>query len=139
MKKIVIVLIACLSVFAASAQQGKKFDESTTWHWFVYVDYHTGKYDRAMEIIENHFKTASDKAGTPKPEMYHMMSGDYDLIVVWTIENGPADLNWDVHPNSEKWMKAFNEQEGGAENGKAIRDEYNSLVRNAYSELVIKK
>lgn len=134
------VLVALLFVGSLSAQDVPvaKKHENPQWKWVVSLDFHSGKANRAYEIIDTYFSKASEKAGTAQPEMkLKMETGEADMIVVWNIEGGIEELNWSLTPDSAKWLKAMVEIAGGKEEAKAIRDEYSSLIRSAKRELAL--
>ncbi|WP_185153297.1 hypothetical protein, partial [Fulvivirga lutimaris] len=90
--------------------------------------------NRAREIIANYHQKASEKAGTPGPEMVlEMNSGEWDIMAIWGMKGGISDMDWEVNPNGIKWRKAMNEIAGSAEKAQAIIDELDSLVDRSSS------
>ena len=139
MKKLMFVpLLFAACVFAvnsAQAQEGKKYD-NPQWKNVVFVDYHSGKMQRAHEIIDNYYVKASEKAGTPQPESVMVMhSGDWDMMVIWHMQGGIEDMNWERNPNGMKWFNAFKEIAGGEDKAQAILDEYDSLVARSSNQI----
>jgi len=134
------VFLALLFIGSLSAQDApvaKKHD-NPQWKWVVYVDFHSGKANRAYEIIDNYFSKATQKAGTSRPAMVlKMETGEADMIIVWDIAGGIEELNWDLTPNNVKWQKALVEIAGGQEKAKALRKEYASLIRTSKRELAL--
>lgn len=124
---------------SAQAPTAKKYD-NPKWRSVVYIDYHAGKAGRALEIIYEHFKKASDKAGTQTPiSQLEMKTGEYDLILVWEMQGGIEDMNWEISPNNIKWREALNEQMGGKEKADELMTEYLSLIRSVKSELAMEQ
>ena len=64
-----------------------------------------------------------------------MSSGEYDLVLVWAMEGGIEDMNWEVNPRGVKFRTALNELSGGSEKAQAIQDEYQSLIASATTEV----
>ncbi len=116
----------------------KKY-ENPKWKSIVMIDYHSGKMGRVLEIIDEHFKKASEKAGTQQPTRLFMQTGQYDLMLIWDMEGGIEDMNWEINPNGIKWRTALNEIMGGKDKADALMEEYLSLIRSAKSELAMER
>ncbi|KIC93239.1 hypothetical protein [Flavihumibacter solisilvae] len=124
-------LFACLFCLTASAQdlKAKKMD-NPQWKWVVLIDFKPGKNDRANEIIRNYFMKADQSAGLPGPSYaLDLMSGDWDILVSFDMKGGVDDLNWEISPDDEKWMKAIGTLAGSPDKAKAILDEWASLIQ----------
>lgn len=126
-----ITVVFCLQIaFTASAQdeKGTKYKDPE-WKRISLTSFRNGQSSRAREIVRNYHQKASDRAGTPKPAMIiDLISGDYDVMTVWDMKEGLEEFNWETSPRDIKWRKAFDEIAGGADKGKAILDEYSSLI-----------
>ena len=131
------VLICTFNLQAQEeAPKAKKYD-SPEWKRVVYVDFHNGKMGTAMKIIKKYYRPASEKAGTPGPSLMAVMeTGEYDLMIVWDLQDGVESLNWDVSPNNIKWAKALEEVAGSKEKAQELRDKYSACVRSSTSDLV---
>jgi hypothetical protein len=135
MKKILLNLsIVCILCFAilstADAQEikAKKFD-NPQWKTVSFIKFKSGKADRAREIIRNYYEKAAQKASVPSPVMaLDMVTGEWDLMVVWDMKGGIEEMNWEVSPDNVKWMGALNEIAGGGDKAKAILDEFSGLI-----------
>ncbi len=130
------ILVSLLLVSAAClAQQPKKID-NPRWKQVVSVKFHEGKMDRAMTIIKDYFEAAAKKANTSTPEMaLRMATGKWDLVIIWNMKGGVDDLNWETSAEDVAWMKALGELAGGPDKGKAILEEYLSLIKESNSEI----
>lgn len=116
-------------VFAQEEVKPVKF-ENVTWHNVVLVNFKPGKVARAKEIMKQ-YQAAGDAAKLKGPERYWMETGEYDMMLVWTMEGGPADLEWDRSPNGIKWRTEMIKQLGSDEAVKKLQEEYSSLVDNS--------
>lgn len=126
---IVVVGVTTMLTTVSWAQElptAKKL-ENRTWHEVIMVKFEPGKMGQAMDIIQNHFEKAGAAAGTPGPQLFEMRSGEWDLLLVWTMDD-ITDLKWEVGPDSEKWWKAMAELEGGAEEAMQVWQDYIDLV-----------
>ena len=130
------VLLALTPEMSYSQDMAPKKMENPEWKRVVHVDYKAGKDSRALEIIDEYFRKAAVKAGTPQPQAaIRMNTGKYDLVLIWAMSGGVDDMNWEVSPNNAKWRTALNEVAGGADKAQEILDEYSSLIASSSSEV----
>ena len=102
----------------------------------VAIKYKPGKRERAIEIINEYFAPATEKAGTADPMLVlHMQTGRWDVIVIWEMAGGMADLEWYRSPENVQWYGAFIEIAGGEEEAGAIMEEYDSTVADVITEV----
>ena len=100
------------------------------------VKFKPGTRERAMEIIAEYFSPASVKAGVSEPLMVlHMQTGRWDMVVIWGLEGGMADLEWYRSPEDIKWFAALSELAGGEDKASALWDEYVSSVADSTTEV----
>ncbi|MBL7472677.1 hypothetical protein [Robertkochia sediminum] len=119
----------------ATAQEAEKY-ENPEWYSFVYVDYHPGMMGEARNIIDNYFKKASAQAGTPIPVMeISLAAGEYDMLIVWKMEDGVEGMNWKTSPSQVKWRAAMNELAGGEDQAKEIMENYRKCIRSSSSNM----
>lgn len=138
----IIAIAAALTMFAVPAAAQDDDDgpitqgEDAKYVRVVHTKYKTGKRERAMEIIAEHFVKAGEAAGTPGPlGVIHLQSGEWDALAVWRLEGGLADLEWYRSENDLKWFAALAEQEGGEEAASALLAEYTSLIDESESDI----
>lgn len=102
----------------------------------TYVKFKAGHREAAMQIIDEHFKPAGMKAGTPGPIFeIHYQTGKWDAAFIWQMEGGMSDLEWYRSPNDVKWFAAMAELEGGEEEAAAVWQSYISKVAHAQTEV----
>lgn len=126
------VLVSAPAAHAQDDPQPKKY-ENVDWHSVVMINFKAGKSGRALEIIRDHFLPSSEESGTPTPIIVELKSGEWDLMMVWTMKGGPGDMEWETSPEGVKWRQALNAREGGPENADKLYQEYISLVQNSTS------
>lgn len=64
---------------------------------------------------------ACEKSGSQMPSLLtEIVSGEWDMILVWNIKEGIEEMNWQVSPNDVKWMKGINEITGGVSQTKQL-------------------
>ncbi len=137
----VLAVAAALTIFAvpASAQDDEgpvTQGDDARYVSVTHVKFKTGKRERAMEIIADHFVPAGVAAGTPDPlGVIHYQTGEWDALFVWRLEGGMADLEWYRSADNIKWRTALVEQEGGEEAAGALVSEYQSLIDEAETDV----
>lgn len=119
------------SILYSQEMTAKKY-EDPQWYNIVYIDYLPGKYNKAMSIIEEYYRPASEKANTNSPKMLiELNSGPYDVMVVWHMKEGLESMNWEVSPDNVKWRAALNEIAGGADKAGEILNEYSACIASS--------
>lgn len=126
------------SEFAKAQQQDPQPQKlkNVEWKRIYYTVFKPGKTARAREIILDHFKLAGDKVGY-NAETFFIRIGEWDMISIWSLNEGTEDLNWQTSPGSALWRKELNKQEGGEEKALALIQEWQSLISHSKSELAV--
>ena len=106
--------------------------EDVTWNTVVLIDFKAGKEDRAMEINGDYFDPASKKAGIQVPRHIELQTGPWDLMMIWTMKDGPSEMAWETSPWDVKGWKAMLEMHG-KEKAQEIADEWSSAIARATS------
>jgi hypothetical protein len=125
-------------MFSADTANGQEIPEAhkmenTAWHEVILIDFKSGKMDEAMDIIDNYFMKASEKAGLPGPAMeLEMQTGKWDMMLVWDMDS-ISEMEWEVSPESEKFLKALSEQVGSFEKAQEIFSNYSSMISESTS------
>ncbi len=118
------------------AQEGVK-RENPQWKRVVMMDYHADKKNRAIEIIDKYFKVASEKAGTPGPEvMVDFQTGSWDRMAIWGMD-GIESMNWVVSPSNQKWWAAMVELTGSEDKANEIWSEYQACLARSSVEIAL--
>jgi hypothetical protein len=127
-KVTIALLIACLPLSAASAQEDKPTQfQNVTWDQIIYLKFKPGKRVRAGEILEYNFAPARRAAGLPQAQGIHFATGQWDMMYVYPMRGGPSDLVWEVSPEDVAFEAALRKQFGEAK-AKALLDEWRSIV-----------
>lgn len=137
MKKIVPLLLVsfmCTVIYGqADGPKPEKYND-VVWHKVSVVDYKPGKVEEAKKIIAK-FQSAAIAAGTPVPVEHWFETGKYDLMEIWELKDGSADLEWNWSPEEVKWWKALVAQEGSEEAAQKVRNDYNSLIASSTTNI----
>ncbi len=139
-KLITLVAFLFLATSISLAQEELKPEKhkDVSWHNVVKIDFKPGKAARAKEIIKV-FEAAGTEAGTPGPERFWFVSGEYDLMLIWTMKDGPSVMEWRRTENSIKWRKAMIKKLGSEEKYEELREEYSSLISSSTNEICRKE
>jgi hypothetical protein len=116
---LVVMLLVTSGVFAQEEIKPTKY-ENVTWHRIVMVNFKPGQVSRAKEIMTQ-YQAAGAAVNMKGPVSYWMETGEYDVMLVWTMEGGPSDLEWDRSPNGVKWRAQMIKQLGSEEALKNFR------------------
>ncbi|MCZ8136889.1 MAG: hypothetical protein O9266_11355 [Porphyrobacter sp.] len=123
------------AVQAQNAGQGQQADE-VTWARVTMTRFHSGKRDRALEIIKNYFAKADANSGVNSGvHGIHLETGQWDVIYVFPMKGGPADMAKRGTPEDEKWMAEMIKLAGSKEAAEKIIAEFDSLVAMSVTEV----
>ncbi len=136
---VVIGVMVAVSALPVAAQeempQAKKFD-NPNWYYLIHVQFESGKADEAVKMLKEHFFPAGEAAGVKMPKIFRTASGEWDLIMLFHLEEGISELDWEVTPSDLKWYQAFIELEGDMEAAQKIFDEYDDMIERWNVELI---
>lgn len=83
-----------------------------------------------MNIIEEYFAKADENAGIDPPTAYHLVTGKYDMLVIWKMKEGVETLNYEMTPDDVKWMKEMAKIAGGQDKAMSKLEEFYSYVED---------
>lgn len=132
MKKLIIaaaiaVMAFPLTTVSVVAQVASPELSKVDWYRIELVNWKPGKGERAHEIIEM-FKKVDVELGYQGVVDFHVSTGEWDSIVAIPMRGGIAAMGWANNPDEKKWDEAFFRQAGGEKKGKALWEEYDSLI-----------
>lgn len=133
----ILALLFCFNLVTAQEEEmsPKKY-ENPEYFMVSYVKFHPGKSGEAKKIIDEYFIPSSKQAGTSSPFLHlDMITGEWDIMVVWHMKEGLESLNWEMSPDDIKWEKAFSELTGGKEKGMEISKKWESYIQSSKSHL----
>ncbi|TBW30226.1 hypothetical protein [Gramella sp. KN1008] len=122
-----IFVVSGMHLMNAQEMTAKKYD-NPNWVQMVYIKFKPMKKDPAMGIIQEYFAQADKNAGIEAPTVYHFVTGDYDMLVVWEMEEGIETLNYEMTPNDAKWMNEMAKLAGGQDKAMAKMNEFFNYV-----------
>lgn len=133
----ILTLLFCFNITSAQEEEmtPKKY-ENPEYYMVSYVKFHPGKSGEAKKIIDEYFIPTSQQAGTDGPVMHlNMITGEWDMMIVWHMKEGLESLNWEMSPDDIKWEKAFMAMAGGKEKGMEISKQWESYIKGSKSHL----
>lgn len=133
----VLALLFCFNLsWAQEEEMTPKKYENPEYYMVSYVKFHPGKSGEAKKIIDEYFIPSSMQAGTSGPFIHlDMITGEWDIMVVWHMKEGLESLNWEMSPDDIKWEKAFTELTGGKEKGMEVSKQWESYIAASKSNL----
>ena len=136
MLSLCIMIMFSTTAFAQEEMPKAKKMEGHSWHQVVMVKYMPGTMSDAMKMISDHFMKAGMNAETPGPQIMEFKTGEWDMMMVWTMDN-IQDMDWEVTPDDEKWWKAMANQEGGMDKAMKVMQKYMDIVDRSTSYLAM--
>jgi hypothetical protein len=126
-----------LSIVPAAVQaQDAAQAEEVTWASVTMTRFHTGKRDRALEIIKDYFAKADRMSGVDSVvHGIHLDTGEWDIIYVFPMKGGPADLAVRNSPDDAKWMAQMVKLAGSEDAAKKLIAEFDSLVAMSVTQV----
>lgn len=110
--------------------------EEVTWARVTMMRFHPGKRDRAIEIIKDYYAKADRMSGvTSGVHGIHLDTGAWDVIYVFPMKGGPADMAVRNSPDDAKWMAEMVKLAGSEDAAKKIIAEFDSLIAAQVTEV----
>jgi hypothetical protein len=139
MRKVIAGLLFLL-VFplAGAAQDLPTASQKPDSDWYKAIDirYELGQADEAEQIAAEHFGPVDQAMGREVIWFVHE-SGKWDQTVYAPMD-GPGDMAWYVTPSYEEWWARLAEQEGGAEEARAVFVSWYSKIAD-YNTTIVRR
>lgn len=117
--------------------QPKKY-EDVDWVGAYFMKFKPGMMDRGLQIIEDHFIAVDEQMGREGTEAYRFVTGEWDMVVYFPLEEGPGQLAWEISPSDAEWNAVFMEREGGAEQAGQVFQNFSETLERGRYELAMK-
>lgn len=120
----------------AQSETQAQSDDEVTWARVTMTRFHTGKRDRAIQIIKDYFAKADAMAGTGSGvHGIHLDTGAWDVIYIFPMKGGPADMAKQGTPEDAKWMAEMIKLAGSEEAANKIIAEFDTLIAMQVTEV----
>ena len=126
-------LFAVLSLILIGPASGQTVDPPKKRENARYMDVNNwafvpGGVGRAKEIWHDIYIPAMKAAGVPLPTILHPDTGEWDMVIIFPLPGGYADLQYtNLSPSDAKWVAEM-EKKLGADKAKAIGVELDKLI-----------
>jgi len=131
------ITFLCPSVNAQFSPQAVK-REGVTYYVASYIKFKPGKANEGRKIIYDHYLAVDQSAGL-QTITFDFMTGPWDHVDYFLLEEGPSALAWEVSPRDAKWRAAFVEQEGGLEEAQKIWEQFSDLIWERQKDIVMRR
>jgi hypothetical protein len=125
----------------ASAQElpkAKKFD-NVRWYGILSVEFKPDKLEQGSDIVYKHFAPAGEAAGMREVRVLQPIGGKWDMLVFFPMQGGPADLEWEVSPQDEKFWAALAGREGGSDKAFEIFGKYMESIADSDYQIAFER
>jgi hypothetical protein len=93
---------------------------------------------QGRDIIYEHYQP-TDRAIGSQTITFDFMTGPWDHVAYFLLEEGPSALTWEVSPRDAEWRTAFIEQEGSLEEAQKIWEQFSDLILERQTEVVMRR
>lgn len=111
-----------------------KDSEDDVYYYGSFTRFQPGKEDEARSFIYQHFWTV-DKVIGRKPIPFDFVTGPWDHVVFFRLENGLADAEIEKTAMLQQWKQQFEKQEGGSEEAAKAQANFDAMVDQTVSGL----
>lgn len=116
--------------------QPRKYQD-VEWFSMLHVRFHPQHSDDALSMIFDHFAPAGQAAGLNPPYTFeYSTGGEWDITLVFPMENGPSELEWEMSDEDGQWFAKLAEREGGPEQAEELFNTYLSYVDRHEMQIV---
>ncbi len=132
MRKLLIFTVFLLTSHFMMGQEEMKPEkwEDVSWQVVEMVKFKSGTMDEVKDIIEK-YEAAADPDNMP--ELHWFVFGDWDMMIIWTLKDGPSMLEWKRSQSSIDWYQRFIDQQGGMDEAKKLFEAYDEAVLDSKS------
>ncbi|MEM8726226.1 MAG: hypothetical protein AAGE86_11960 [Pseudomonadota bacterium] len=133
-KSLMIAAALALPLVATPALAQEPELANKEWYNVVFIDFHEGKTEEAMKLIES-FMKVDEALGREGPIAMHMNTGEWDMMVAFKMEDGIGEMGWKSNPRNEAWNAELARQLGGEDKAVEHWGKYLALVKESRTEI----
>ena len=122
---------AATLVGASAAAQVAEQEQARTTYRIEFLKLKPGSDQRWMEMGEKYFAPATTAAGLDQPQIHWLMSGQWDIMMVFKLPRGMATLDSHNPPERTAFRKALVKIAGSEEAAKKIMDEDDAMTADS--------
>ena len=134
MRLLTFALFAASSVAFSGSAFGQTADPPKKRENARYMDVNNWAFvpngaERAKQIWHDIYLPAMKAAGVPLPTILHPDTGEWDMVIIFPLPGGFADLEYtNLSPSDAKWVAQIERKLGGADKASAIGAELDKLI-----------
>jgi hypothetical protein len=102
-------------------------EQPRTTYAIEYIKLADGKAQRWAELGEKYFGPAAEAAGLPKAQVHYLMTGPWDIMMIFTMPRGMASLDTHASPERKAFWEALVKIAGSKEEAQKLLDESDSI------------
>ena len=130
-RKLMVGAAAASMAFTAAPVLAQDEEEARTTHRIEYIDLADGAGERWTELGEKYFGPATDAAGQKRPTIHWLMTGRWDVMLIFEMPRGMEMLDSHNPPERTAWREAFIKIAGSEEEARKIWEEDAKLVKDS--------
>jgi hypothetical protein len=119
---------ASFAIAAMPAAAQSEPEEARTTYRIVHLKLKPGADDRWSELADKYYGPAQDAAKIKRPTVYWLVTGSWDLMLVYEMPRGLATLDKHESPERTAMRQAMAKIAGSEEAAKKINAESDSLI-----------
>ena len=128
------LLVSMVSVPGLFAQGVAEKRQNAKYYSVGFTKFKKGKMERGIEIIQKYYWPVDQKIGR-NVMPFDFMTGEWDHIVFFALEDGMSELDWKQSPSNAKWWNGLVKELGSEEKVKEIMTEFDSCVLKSKTEI----
>ncbi|KUO51392.1 MAG: hypothetical protein APF82_11170 [Sphingomonadales bacterium BRH_c42] len=126
-RKITFAIAAASVAFLAVPAAAQEAEEPRTTYRIEYLKLKPGSEQRWIELGEKYYGPATDAAGQKHPAIHWLMSGPWDIMMVFELPRGMAMLDSHNPPERTAWEAAFQKVAGSKEAAEKLMAETSTI------------
>jgi len=126
-RKLAIGLAAATTFAFAAPAIAQDEEQPRTTYAIEYIKLADGKAQRWAELGEKYFAPAAKAAGLPAAQVHYLMSGPWDIMMIFTMPRGMASLDTHASPERKAFWDALVKIAGSKEEAQKLLDESDAI------------
>lgn len=136
---VTVLLLFLFSATRMGQETAAREFQNPEWFEIIHVKYKAGQKEKAQTITKDYFMATGRESNLPGPYMMlDLISGEWDMVFIWELEEGIKTLDYEISPTGAKFRDAFFKKVGGEEKAREIWQEYYSYILDWKTEFARK-
>ena len=126
-RKLALGLAAATTFALAVPAVAQDEEQPRTTYRIEYIKLADGKERRWAELGEKYFAPAAKAAGLPAAQVHYLMTGPWDIMMIFTMPRGMASLDTHASPERKAFWEALVKIAGSKEEAQKLIDESDAI------------